>query len=296
MNPAMENGIPMDAQKLPVLIYQMGKVGSQTLQHTLDNCGIPCISVHGLSYEGIDYTERTAGITRDTQDRRSIRRLIDLTRGRVPWTVVTLVRDPVARLVSDAFQNGHRYLPNAPLESGTLAFGAVVDFIHRRCRGLDLLSNTEFCTWFDRELREVFEFDIFSVPFTGAGYQVYRTAHANILLMKLETLNETIRPAIREFMNVSIELQVNSNVGAVKAYRRLYDLVLNTLTIPGEDLDRIYQAKYVRHFYSPAEIEGFRRRWTLGRTDRPSDSPLPAPIVAVPAPMADTAVKFTRQP
>jgi hypothetical protein len=287
----------MDTKNLPVLIYQMGKVGSQTLQHTLVHSGISCISVHGLAHEGIDYSERTRGISKETQERRAIRRLIDLTRGRTPWTIVTLIRDPVARLISDAFQNGPRYLPDAPpLENGTLAFGAMVDFIRRRCRGLDPFSNTDFCTWFDRELREVFDFDIFSVPFTGSGYQVYRTAHANILLMKLETLNPIIQPAFQEFLNITISQIVNANVGTVKAYYRLYDLVLDTLTIPAEDLDRIYQARYVRHFYTPTEIDEFRRRWTLGRSIRTSDSSLPAPIGPNPVPKADNAVKFTGQP
>jgi hypothetical protein len=297
MTPTNHNGVPMDSSPLPVLIFQMGKVGSQTLQHTLANSGIPCISVHGLSYEGIDYTERTVGVTKDTRDRRSIRRLIDLGRGRMRWKVITLVRDPVARLVSDAFQNGPRYLPDAPpLEDGVLAYGAIVDFIRRRCRGLNPFSTTDFCTWFDLELRKVFDFDIFSVPFTGQEYQVYRTANADILLLKLETFNQTIQPAIMELLNTTISLLVYSNVGAIKPYRRLYDLVLDTLTIPAEDLDRIYQARYVRHFYSPAQIDGFRRRWLLGRTAQPSDAPVPFPIVAIPGSRTENAAKPAGQP
>lgn len=269
----------MDANNLPVLIFQMGKVGSQTLQHTLVHNQIPCISVHSLSREGIDYTEQTAGPSQDTHDRRSIRRLIDLTKGQKPWKVITLVRDPVARLISDAFQNGSRYLPDAPpLENGTLAYGAIVNFIRRRCRGLDPFSTTDFCAWFDLELRKVFDFDIFSTPFSSPDYQIYSHPNVHVLLIKVENMTACLCSALQSFLGLPIQAIYQANIGSRKPYHRLYEMVLDTLTIPAADLDRIYRAQYVRHFYSPEEIDGFRRRWLWGRNARPSDSPLGAPM------------------
>ena len=43
--------------QFPVIIYQMGKVGSTSVMHSLNRLGIPNQHVHRLSWQGIKHAE-----------------------------------------------------------------------------------------------------------------------------------------------------------------------------------------------------------------------------------------------
>ena len=52
------------------------------------------------------------------------------------------------------------------------------------------------------------------------------------------------------------------NVGTAKDYGPLYREVLDRFRPPAEYVARVYETKQARHFYSPEELEAFRRHWT----------------------------------
>jgi hypothetical protein len=94
----------------PVLVYQMSKVGSSTVQETLHEAGIPSLHVHFVDAEHWEeasnlYTENNEPLPHHFHTGRLVRLWLNQTNRQV--RVVTLVRDPIARYVSGAFEVGN---------------------------------------------------------------------------------------------------------------------------------------------------------------------------------------------
>jgi hypothetical protein len=52
------------------------------------------------------------------------------------------------------------------------------------------------------------------------------------------------------------------NIVHERRYYALYSKVTSALRLTAQDLDWFYDNETMTHFYSEAEIDGFRRRWT----------------------------------
>ena len=241
----------------PVLVYQMGKVGSSSVYEGLKAAGLVrrSLHVHFLSDDladhianqvnaGIDpppYHFHVSGVVH--------RHLATTPRPRCK--VISLVRDPVAFEISNLFENPHiggdraRQDPSAFLEeelSKAGAFSYVND-------------------WFDRELKAVFGVDVFGRPFPhAAGYDTYQSEHADVLLIRLEDLSRCGHGAIAEFLGLPTPLplpRANSR-GKSRRYSRARD----SITLDQETCDRIYSERLPFHFYSADERAAFSTRWT----------------------------------
>ena len=96
---------------LPVLIYQMGKVGSESIQASLSALNLPSIHAHFLSWQNLRDVEKYylrrphAKVPEHIIRSKRLRAIMDKTWGRIQWKVITLVREPVAGTISDVFQN-----------------------------------------------------------------------------------------------------------------------------------------------------------------------------------------------
>lgn len=254
-----------------LLVYQMGKVGSRSIERSLADA-LPeadVYHVHVLTRQGI---ERLETLAREHPDRGRppahlwaslhLRRLVDRGFHRRNWRVVTLVRDPIARNVSSFFQVlqtelGYDYeararelWPDELMEELRSLFWNAWPFHDRPL------------TYFDEELRSVFGVDVYATPFpTEQGYQVLRGGEVDVLLLKLERLTENARVAFHEFLGLD-DFQVEAaNTGEAKPYAETYRQFLSELRVPADYLDRMYGSRYATHFYSPAELASFRRRW-----------------------------------
>ncbi len=253
---------------LPVLIYQMGKVGSKTIEKSLAYHNVLNLSVHGLTWDSIQRAERKE-ISNYSETCRAVRTLMDLPPNDIKWRIVTLVRDPVARTISDTFQNGDRFLPHLVGRTDEVAFKEVLEYLLKKFRNFNESKNY-VCTWFDREMKVVFDFDVFSVDFENtSSCQIYETPRADILLIKLEQLSECCRDAFAEFLGIRDFHLRNANVGMDKPYRKFYKKVLDSIAVPPCDLEKIYSSRYVRHFYSAREIADFRQRWSQDTATQP---------------------------
>lgn len=115
--PGGEIQIQMLTKVPPVLIYQMGKVGSSTVHSSLNQLGIPSYQVHLLSSNTISQTEEYyrrlphAVMPGHLRTSKYLSEHIDKTRGKIRWKVVTLVREPVSRAISNCYENIGDVLP-----------------------------------------------------------------------------------------------------------------------------------------------------------------------------------------
>ena len=255
----------------PIVVHTMGKVGSLSVAAMLNglNLTVPVLQTHFLSWENIRQVEELYQklprhkIPDHLIVSRHLRKMIDETIGVVTWRIITLIRDPVARAISDLFENLEIFLPGIAQMSEKERESSIHGYLSKKFGQFDEAADY-VCTWFDQELKGVFGFDIYAEPFEREnGYQIYHTRNnaLKILAIKLERLNQCYQDAFAHFLGVNnIQLR-QANTGRSKWYNRLYKNVIASVSVDPGFLQNIYASRYVRHFYTEKEIESFFSRW-----------------------------------
>ena len=265
----------------PLLVYQMGKVGSSTVVRSLSvlKLDMPIYHPHFLSKDRIAETEAKRKKFFRTERYSYLKRPwlyqflcgeIDKTLIGEKWRIVTLTREPIGRNISTFFENlavktlryGHEYeiqsdyYDISPTIVKLDALEELTDLFLSRVRHNSPL------VFFDRELKAIFGIDVFAREFPEAnGYDIYEGEKADVLLIRLEDLNRCAREAFHEFLYIEDFALVDTNIGSEKEYAPIYKKFKQTVTLPETYMNDMYQSKYVQHFYSQEEIRRFERIW-----------------------------------
>jgi hypothetical protein len=250
----------------PILIYQMGKVGSSSVYRTLLKTKFrsSVFHVHFLSDDLFAHEQEhisngiRAGARYSTE--HALRRYI-IASNKPRVKIITLVRDPVAVLVSDVFQNPHLF-PNLISR----------DKARFRARNLSRAIESEVLTeracdyvngWFDRELKNVFGVDVYSCSFDKhRGFQIYPSPSAPTLLIRLEDLTPAGPNALSVFLGSTFPIcleKANERSGTLERSRYV---AIKTAKIDREVLERVYSGKLAQHFYTDEQIHAFVQRWS----------------------------------
>ncbi|NET32778.1 MAG: sulfotransferase family 2 domain-containing protein [Cyanothece sp. SIO1E1] len=260
-----------------IVIYQMGKVGSTTIWKSLEslNLDIPVYHVHYLKSESVKRSLEKARIDfprlrfiyPEVVQAEHLRNQLNQNCIETPWHVITLVRDPIAKMLSSFFQTlerdlllGSDYRKRIKKEGYEKVLEEIIsrfydEYVHNPNR------KHPFC-WFDYELKKNLNIDIFNeTPLSNKNYHIYNATAAKILLLKLESLSNCYQDAFYEFLGFQDFKLIRSNVGSQKRYGNLYKDFLDGIDLPVDYIDKIYSSDLVKHFYSDLEIEEFYRRW-----------------------------------
>jgi len=257
----------------PILIYQMGKVGSTSVYRSLKKSAVkhPIFHIHWFSKEGLN---RATVLKDDINDPifnmhfrrcRLLRAKYDTNKIK-KWTFITLVRDPIDREISNIFQDieiFHRHLINNKKQikvEETLAL--VKNKIERN------ILDVDYClTWFDKEFNKALSFDVYDFPFDKKiGYTIIKYNQNDVLILKLEKLTDCFKEALKDFLDTNLYIGlVRANISDRKKYSSDVKIIRDNLKLSPEAIDRIYSKKFVNHFYSRQEINGFKKKWTETR-------------------------------
>ena len=252
----------------PVIVFQMGKVGSSTVVDALEasGCG-PVLHVHTLTGEELGRAvARQRGSAAPYLHEHLITSSVLLRKlkdGLFPCRIITLTREPVARAVSHVFEDNRKKMEQVRQRHGAFTAAdvmAVVTDLLRTDNGI-----ADPTRWFDRELRAVTGVDVFARPFDAdRGYTIFESSPAPVLLLRMEDLDRALRPALADFLGVdpASVLVGRRNVGAQTWYAELLQEVKNTYRLPEPLAERVYGTRYVRHFYGE-EAVAMRSRWTI---------------------------------
>lgn len=157
----------------PILMYQMGKVGSQTVRMSLIRSGLLSAAIyspHFLSKEGIESALRyhldlqTPYVPFHLRRSMLLRRKITRYKDRTTWKVISLVRDPISRELSDFFTNVREFHPELIAPTGEPNLDTSVSFLLSSLRAFEE-SSDYVCNWFDKEMKIVFDIDVYNYPF-----------------------------------------------------------------------------------------------------------------------------------
>jgi hypothetical protein len=256
----------------PIIVYQMGKVGSRTAQISIIealkklNLDIPVYHIHNLA--NLDKMEErllTANATRpnpaDTlmgiRQGKELLEKIKTSPGR-HWNLVSLVRDPIAQNVGAFFHNMHEFFPNwkQDFQMGRLTIEQLQHFYINKYRHIVTK------VWFEQQMEPVWGINVYASPFPKeTGYKIYHGAQADLLLIRLEDLNRAGGHALEEFLEIKNVEIINQNVAEEKEYRDIYR-EFRKRPLPADFVEEMYNSHFVQHFYTPEEISEFRYRWS----------------------------------
>lgn len=240
----------------PVIVFQMGKVGSSTVVETLHRMDLsqPVLHVHTLAPDHLAHA-----VARQRQSGRpylhehlivSARLLAKRQRGRLPCRLITLTREPISRAISFVFEDAIKQMPGARRPDGSYDIDRVQAVVQ------DLLATqngvADPTQWFDRELNRGFGVDVFAQPFdTDRGFMIFEGTDCSVLLIRMEDLNRVLPDALGTFLGLDaagIEMW-KANVGGHKNYAKDLEAVKNRLALPDELLDQVLTTRYATHFY-----------------------------------------------
>jgi len=248
----------------PVLVYQMGKVGSSTVYQALNGAlsGVPVYHVHFLSAHLAEHRcshERSGKgpvpfhIYLGEALREQLLRHPDR-----PVKIISLVRDPVAFELSNLFQNPRLVGGEAGLEQLLLEDDGLRDTLQPRLAAPGYLDG-----WFDREIRTVFGIDVFAEPFAcERGWQRYRQGNAELLLIRLEDLSAEGPRVIADFLGLERPLALSPvNDRTSQVHGNEYRRIAASLQLDPAVLAEVYGRRFAQHFYSSAERRRMQDKW-----------------------------------
>lgn len=274
----------------PVLIYQMGKVGSSSIRNSLFRCQDPRTHLVLMSHEYFPVRNRDLDriaiepvyrdmLAREIAHEQHVYQQFS-PRQRLGWRfrekfyaerihkvwvqsqhpvrVITLVREPVANNISMFFQLINQYL-GTDIELSDYDIDEMIDvFIKRYMHSRPL-------TWLDAEIKTNFSIDVFQTPFpVDLGYSVISQGRISLLVLRCELDDRTKAQAIADFLGLDEFEIVRSNVASEKTYARQYAEFRQRIRLPPALLEQMYDSTFARHFYSSEEREQFRARWSGG--------------------------------
>jgi len=255
----------------PIFVFQMGRVGSKSVQSSLLNAyqalsmDIPVFHAHYMNnYEVIETRARhdmpdPAPFIKFLQSEKEMRKTLVESPDAPRLKIICLVRDIIARNVSTFFYALPQFIPDwgKRLNSNSLT----VDYLHEVYLSRNAYQTTAL-NWFDEQLKPVFDIDVYETPFPKeSGYNIYSSPKADLLVMRLESLDDCVGQAIQEFLDLRNFKLLKVNTGDERETSELQRL-FKKKPLPLEYVKRMYSTKIARHFYTDAELDAFTRYWT----------------------------------
>lgn len=286
-----KNLLKKNARFPPLIVYSMGKVGSSTIIRSVASspCKFQAYQVHWLARENMQFDEafyhqqekkfRNTAVARKfrpTYDWNAeyLLEQFDKTPDPNPkWKVVSLTRDPVARNISSFFQNlelfyGYDIKQKVLAKEKDRVIGELQHLFHDSyVKDSEVIrADANPLTWFSDELGKVFGIDVFEKPFpVDRGYEIYEAPNARILIIRLEKLRSCAEPAMNRLLGVPNFRLADANRASNKRYASLYKEFVTSIDLPDHYLDKLYESRYCRHFYTDEEVRKFRQRWENSR-------------------------------
>jgi hypothetical protein len=236
------------------LVYTMGKVGSSTIYESLKTT-LPTSKIyhtHFLSNHwlqnilpNLDSNYRSNIITGN-----KIRKIL-FQNPQKKIVIITLVREPLSREISNIFQNKAAIFNNKQDIETSLQY-------------LNNSKNYDYTLdWFDTEFKNFTNIDIYDFSFNHQkGFTIIEQHNFKVLCIQLEQLNHCYTKAFQELIDLEIPTLQKANITNEKSTDKILNQQLRTtFSTSSMLLDKLYNSKYVLHFYTKNQINSFHKKW-----------------------------------
>lgn len=225
----------------PIFLFQMGKVGSSSLNSTL-NANYHGLTVHAHNYQML--TEKQKAILRWRK------------RLRLPIYVICPIREPLSRNISAFFENfnrdtGLKFADKKEWPSDELLDLFLTHYPHNVC-----------LEWFDSNLKTTFGVDVFSQPFPIARkWEIYKHKSIHVLIYRSDIEHSTQLNIISSFIGYHFSEWTYNNISADKKYGEIYKKFVGSVKLPDSYISKMCDSKFCRKFWSEEEIEMIKDRF-----------------------------------
>jgi putative capsular polysaccharide synthesis protein len=254
-----------------LLLYQMPKTGSQTVEATLRRCSLPhlILRMHYLSGENAESLRAglrsQCGNSTWKQHARAqlrlistvslalrIRRFLCACGARIPSVeVISGVRDVIGAALSSICENHPYFVADPQHLTPEICCRALLH--PKTCKPLQ--------DWFDLELKRHIGIDVFGQPFLPQlGHSSYHNKFARVLLYRFDALPR-LPPVLGSFLGCETPELLTRNVGESKQYGRVYRQIKDSLRLPKDFVVGQFNTKLMRHFYSSKERASLEMKW-----------------------------------
>lgn len=224
----------------PIYIFQMGKVGSVSVQDTLAG-SLSNKIVHAHCFEEMSQEDQELLTSRHSAG--------------LPITVITPVREPLSRNVSAFFQTFKR-------DTG-------FEFTARPWNQDELLTlflqrypHEESLDWFDISFRPMIGLDIYAEPFPRQQkWQVYTRGSFKVLIYRTDLSRQEQLAVIAGFVGCKVDAWIMGNRAEDKDYAEIYRAFCASAILPEDYISRMSASRFYRHFWSEDEINANADRW-----------------------------------
>lgn len=210
---------------LPILVYQMGKVGSKSVYDSLIAAGVSAFHVHRI---GKDVHPKLFRRIVEKKERAKI---------------ITLVREPFSQSISSFFQHLEAYCGSS--DAASMPSDKLLHhFLHMPSE-----QQTPCINWFQDEFAKISGTDVFATPFCKEkGFVVIREDH-DILILRSELADSQKANAIAEFLEIPPFTMIRSNGTDQSDRGRAYRRFKKEVKLPESLTKKMLDSKYSRHFF-----------------------------------------------
>ena len=225
----------------PLIVYQMGKVASATIYHSLIN-SYPGIVLHTHTFGSDDWNWQVSEVYKHSMIEKK------------PLKVISLTREPISRNISAFFQNYRKYTG----ESFSKSNYSIEELIQLF---LDKFDHFEPLIWFDKHIKSIFDIDVYNSNFPDCGFATYSKNNIQLLVIRSEINDTQKKNAICEFLELPNFEIIPKNVGTNRVYATTYRSFVNTIKLSDDYIDEMLNSRYATYFYSQEFIEQSKTKW-----------------------------------
>jgi hypothetical protein len=229
----------------PVHLFQMGKVGSKSIEMALRDAGHDHLIPHLhwanemiQSYPDCFY---------------SYEEMLALPRSK-PLKFISGIRDPIERVVSGLFES-------AESAKSSLEIGELNDLVDSGAEALSrFVANAvdPVLRWFDH--RYFCDLDVYDQSFNVAqGYGLIEGAAASVFLYRVDKLADCWAP-LGEFVGLPLN-PTSTNESEKKEYSSLYKKALSQVRFSREFMEYVLGSRYCQTFFDESERKAMGKRF-----------------------------------
>ncbi|MFW8601260.1 putative capsular polysaccharide synthesis family protein [Desulfobacterota bacterium M19] len=275
LTPAKPSWTNTPGIKKKIFIWQMGKVGSSTILASIKPYTSRYNWYHDYHDTAIKSDEPYWQYNNLIHSHSAKPIYHTLHHSDEEFIVISLVRDLLQRNISAVFQSMADKIPGndcfiAPQrELENWDYKRICREIKKKLLYLNL--SDQLISWYDRLFKSHFYYpdvdryhiDLYGVPFDRQrGFQVYdsKTTRIKFIIIRLENLND-LEAELGFFLGIRKFRLINNNIAEHKWYNKIYKQFKIMYKPTREELNHIYNSKFMKYFYTSEQIDRFISRW-----------------------------------